>query len=180
MACLACKGCVAGERTGRRHRQSSATKSIESCNLALESANVHLRSRASICTLTALVAFPADVVGFSAKNCQAQLRTKQPSSLSKGILPALGFRTVQTPTADSHVQSAQVVVPKPDPPFGTTVDLITLPVPSSQPACNQHPTSSAMVCSAFVSSLRDSSSFLALTKPDDGAIPIAIPTAPEP
>ncbi|CAE7248024.1 SDAD1 [Symbiodinium sp. CCMP2456] len=61
--------------------------------------------------------------------------------------------------ADTISQALQnpvdpVVVPKPDPPVGTTVDLITLPVPGA-----------------------NSSSFLTLTKPDDGAIPIAIPTA---
>ncbi|CAE7362005.1 unnamed protein product [Symbiodinium microadriaticum] len=61
--------------------------------------------------------------------------------------------------ADTISQALQnpadpVVVPRPNPPVGTTIDLITLPVPSS-----------------------DNSSFLTLTKPDDGAIPIAIPKA---
>jgi len=68
-------------------------------------------------------------------------------SLASGLVADTVSQALQNP-------SNPVVVPKPDPPFGTTVDLITLPVPSS-----------------------DSSSFLALTKPDDGAIPIAIPTA---
>ena len=45
----------------------------------------------------------------------------------------------------ASIQSVQVVVPRPNPPVGTTIDLITLPVPSSQPACSEYLTSNVMV-----------------------------------